>query len=128
MPYRFLSAGWIEAVRTLHGGAPVAAVAPPPVRMNLTVTGMPHGGGDVLAHMHSTGGPLGLGHLEQADVDVTLDHATARAMIVDRDPQVAMAAFMAGRIKLGGDLSGATAVPRRPADPGLTRRIQEITA
>lgn len=122
VPYRFLSGEWIEAVRTLHGAAGA------PVRVNLTVTGVPHGDGDVLAHMRATGGPLDLGHLDEADVTVTLDYPAAKAMIVDRDPRAAMAAFMAGRIKLGGDLAVAATVPRHPVDAQLTRRIRELTA
>jgi putative sterol carrier protein len=48
-------------------------------------------------------------------------------MMVDANPQAAMQAFMAGKIKLTGDMTKAMAMQSGPADPDMTRRIQEIT-
>ena len=49
-------------------------------------------------------------------------------MIVDNNPQAAMQAFMAGKIKLQGDMTKAMAMQSGPVDPDLTKKIQEITA
>jgi putative sterol carrier protein len=48
-------------------------------------------------------------------------------MMVDANPQAAMQAFMAGKIKLQGDMTKAMALQSGPANPELTKRIQEIT-
>ena len=62
------------------------------------------------------------------DVTATLDYDTAKAMMVDANPQAAMQAFMAGKIKLQGDMTKAMAMQTGPVDPELTKKIQEITA
>ena len=130
MPYQFLSDEWIEAARKLREDATAPATAPQPVKMNLTINEVPFGDGSIDAHMDTTSGELelDLGHLEAADVTATLDYETAKAMMVDANPQAAMQAFMAGKIKLQGDMTKAMAMQSGPVDPELTRKIQEITA
>jgi putative sterol carrier protein len=129
VPYQFLSDEWIDAARKLRAEADAPAVAPQPVKMNLTITEVPFGDGSVDAHMDTTSGELQLdtGHLDGADVTATLDYETAKAMMVDSNPQAAMQAFMAGKIKLQGDMTKAMALQSGPADPELTKKIQEIT-
>jgi putative sterol carrier protein len=98
--------------------------------MNLTITEVPFGEGTIDAHMDTTSGELelDLGHLDGPDVSATLDYETAKAMMVDANPQAAMQAFMAGKIKLQGDMTKAMAMQSGPVDPELTKKIQEITA
>ena len=130
MSYQFLSEEWIEAARKLRADAPAPATKPQPVKMNLTITEVPFGDGSVDAHMDTTSGELELdtGHLDGADVTATLDYETAKAMMVDANPQAAMQAFMAGKIKLQGDMTKAMALQSGPVDAELTAKIQEITA
>ena len=130
MSYQFLSEEWIEAARKLRAEAEAPATKPQPVKMNLTITDVPFGEGSVDAHMDTTSGELELdtGHLEAADVTATLDYETAKAMMVDANPQAAMQAFMAGKIKLQGDMTKAMAMQSGPVDAELTKKIQEITA
>ena len=130
MSYQFLSEEWIEAARKLRADAPAPATKPQPVKMNLTITEVPFGDGSVDAHMDTTSGELELdtGHLDGADVPATLDYETAKAMMVDANPQAAMQAFMAGKIKLQGDMTKAMAMQSGPVDAELTAKIQEITA
>ena len=129
MPYQFLSDAWIDAAKKIREEAPAPATTPAPVKMNLTITEVPFGDGSVEAHMDTTSGELDLdlGHLDGPDVSATLDYETAKAMMVDANPQAAMQAFMAGKIKLTGDMTKAMAMQSGPADPELTKRIQEIT-
>jgi putative sterol carrier protein len=130
VPYQFLSDEWIDAARKLREEAAAPARALQPVKMNLTITDVPFGDGSVNAHMDSTSGELVLevGHLDAPDVTATLDYETAKAMMVDSNPQAAMQAFMAGKIKLTGDMTKAMALQSGPTDPELTKKIQEITA
>jgi hypothetical protein len=128
--YRFLSDEWVEAARKVREEAAAPAMAPAPVKMNLVIAEVPFGGGSVDAHMDTTSGEmrLDLGHLDAPDVTATLDYDTARAMMVDANPQAAMQAFMAGKIKLQGDMTKAMAMQNGPVDAELTQKIQEITA
>lgn len=106
--FPFLSDEWITEARRIHEeyrgrGADV----PPDVRMNLIVTDVPFGEGTIDAHADTTSGELDidLGHLDAAEVTLTLDYETARAILVDQDQQVVMQAFMGGRIKVQGDMT-----------------------
>ena len=129
MPYKFLSDEWVEAARKIRGELDSPATAPQPVKMNLVITDVPFGEGAVDAHMDTTSGELELetGHLDAPDVTATLDYETAKAMMVDANPQAAMQAFMAGKIKLQGDMTKAMALQAGPPNPELTKAIQEIT-
>ena len=105
--HEFLSPSWMEAVRTLRSEHPEAGSAiPVALTMNLVVTEVPSGS-DVLAHVDTTAGPLIVeeGHLDNVDLKVTVDFITARALLVEGNPQAAMTAFMAGKIRVDGDLA-----------------------
>ena len=129
MPYKFLSDEWIEAARKLREETD-EATTPHQVKMNLVITDVPFGDGTVEAHMDTTSGTvqLDVGHVDTPDVTATLDYDTARAMMVDNNPQAGMQAFMAGKIKLQGDMTKAMALQTGgPSDPDFTAKIQAIT-
>jgi putative sterol carrier protein len=128
--YQFLSDEWVAAARKIREEADGEAPAGAPVKMNLAITDVPFGDGSVEAHMDTTSGELDLdfGHVDGPDVTVTLDYGTARSIMVDGDPQAAMQAFMAGKIKLQGDMTKALALQQGPADPEMAKKIREITA
>jgi SCP-2 sterol transfer family len=130
VPYQFLSDEWIDAATKIRDEVGSVA-APVPVKRNLVIVEVPFGTGSIEAHMDTTNGglELDLGHLEGADVTATLDYETAKAMMVDDNPQAGMQAFMAGKIKLQGDMAKAMALTSSaPPDAQLTARLQEITA
>jgi putative sterol carrier protein len=129
VPYKFLSDEWVEAARKIREEVGGPATAPQPVKMNLVITDVPFGDGTVEAHMDTTSGVVVLetGHVETPDVTATLDYGTAKAMMVDANPQAAMQAFMAGKIKLQGDMTKAMALQSGPPNPELTKKIQGIT-
>jgi putative sterol carrier protein len=129
VPYKFLSDEWVEAARKIREDTDAPATAPQPVKMNLVITDVPFGDGSVDAHLDTTSGTveLELGHLDPADVTATMDYDTAKAMMVDNNPQAGMQAFMAGKIKLQGDMTKALALQSGPPNPALTAKIQEIT-
>ena len=107
MAHEFLSPEWITAVRELRDLHPEAGSAIPlAVRMNLVVNEGPDG---TLSHAHvdSSSGALIIeeGHLDEPDLRVTVDFLTARALLVDGNPQAAMSAFMAGKIRIEGDMA-----------------------
>jgi hypothetical protein len=129
VPYKFLSDEWVEEARKIREAVDAPTTAPQPVKMNLVITDVPFGEGTVDAHLDTTSGSveLELGHLDPADVTATMDYDTAKAMMVDANPQAGMQAFMAGKIKLQGDMTKALALQSGPPNPDLTAKIQAIT-
>lgn len=126
----FLSDAWFDEVRRLHDAAGRAAPEGADIRMNLMITATPFDG-DLAMHMAATGGQAdwGKGHLDDADVTLTLSYDTARAIFVDGNPQAAIEAFMAGRIIVQGDITKLMAMQAGPgaAASELTKALQEIT-
>ncbi len=135
--YPFLSDEWMAAARAIRQELKSEETVPSPVeviRMNQIVTEVPFGDGVVKSHLDTSSGELDLefGHLEGADVTVTLDYATAKAILVEGNPQVAMQAFMSGKIKVEGDLGKlmvlqAVAAAPDPSAVAIARRIQSMT-
>jgi hypothetical protein len=134
MPFQFLSDEWVEEARVIR--AEYAAVSTPiaqVIRMNLVVTEIPHGPGQIDAHLDTSGGQLDIerGHVEDPDLTVTLDYETAKAMLVEGNTQAAMSAFMAGKVRVDGDMAKLLALqgtsPLGDAAE-LAERIRSITA
>ena len=131
--YAFLSDEWLEAAKKIR--EEYAGQTSPPahaVRMNQIITEVPFGDGDVKAFMDTSEGTmnLDLGELENPDLTVTVDYETAKAIIVDGNPQAGMQAFMAGKIKVQGDMTKMMALQAGGQDPVATQvaeRIKEIT-
>ena len=132
--YPFLSEEWMDEARKIREeyrgkAAPMAHQ----VRMNQIITDVPFGDGTINAHMDSTSGEMEteLGHLENPEVTVTLDYATAKAIFVDGNPQAGMQAFMAGKIKIQGDMTKLMAMQAAGAPDAdaqeLNNKIKEIT-
>ena len=132
--YPFLSDDWMAAARTIReeyrGKTPPAAHT---VRMNLRIGEVPFGDGQVEAHMDSTSGEMEmeLGHLDGPDLTVGVDYATAKAIFVDGNPQAGMQAFMAGKVKVEGDMTKLMAMQATAPDPvqlEIAGKIKEITS
>lgn len=132
--YQFLSDEWVAEARRLreeHAGS--GGGMPHKVRMNLVITEVPFGDGPVSAHMDTTSGQmeLDLGHIDPADLKVTVDYTTAKSILIEGNPQAGMQAFMAGKIKVEGDMSKLMALQTAPPDPGaqqLAQRLKDMTA
>jgi putative sterol carrier protein len=129
--YPFLSDEWMDAAKAIREeykgkGAPVAHV----VKMNQIITDVPFGDGTIDAHMDTTSGEMEMdtGHIEGADVTVTLDYGTAKAIFVDGNPQAGMQAFMSGKIKVQGDMTKLMAMQSGAADPVAEELAQKIAA
>ena len=133
--YVFLTDEWMAAARELRAKyedrLPDVTIA---VKINQVVTDVPFGEGTINAYIDSSDGNLDLelGELDDPDVTLTTDYDTARAMVVDQDPAIIMQAFMAGKIKVQGDMMQLmaiqTAVPSNEASVELAAELQAITA
>jgi len=132
--YEFLSDGWFEAVHALRDEfAAGGATAPVELRANLTITDVPFTSEHVLAHVDTSRGGLVLerGHLDSPDLTVQVDWATAKALLVDGNPQAAMGAFMEGKIRVEGDVARLMSLQSGIADASTqqaAKRIRDLTA
>jgi putative sterol carrier protein len=134
--YPFLSEEWIAAVRKLGDEARAdggGAKIPHAVKMNQVITDVPFGDGTINAHMDTSSGELEMetGHIDGADLTVTLDYDTAKAIFVEGNPQAGMQAFMAGKIKVQGDMTKLMAMQSGAPDESaqeVAKRIADITA
>jgi putative sterol carrier protein len=132
--YKFLSEEWIEEAKRIRsemeGDTPAPAHS---VRMNQVITEVPFGDGEINAHMDTSDGELkmDLGHIEDPDLTVTLDYATAKAILVDGNPQAGMQAFMAGKVKVQGDMTKLMAMQQTGGSDETAAKvaaaIQDIT-
>ena len=134
MPHKFLSDEWMTEAKKIR--EEFAGKGTPPahaVRMNQIITDVPFGDGTINAHLDTSGGDVELdtGHLDNADLTVTLDYETAKAIFVEQNPQAGMQAFMAGKIKVQGDMTKLMAMQQAgPVDPTaqeVSERIKAIT-
>ena len=132
--YDFLSPEWVEAAKKLQEELSDESAAPAAhtVKMNLVITDAPFTDEEIKAHMDSTGGRVqtDLGHLDDPELTVTVDWTTAKAIFVDGNPQAGMQAFMAGKVKVQGDMTKLMAMQQQAPDPNaqkIAQALQDIT-
>ena len=133
---KFLTEEWQTQARAIRDElGPEGGSLNQKVKLNLVVNEVPAdvADGPIDAHLDTTGGDLGLdtGHLDDADLTLSLDYESAKKILVDGDASAGMQAFMAGKIKvLAGDMStlmniqsGFPALRKQP----IGERIATIT-
>ena len=129
MTHPFMSNSWFDAivkVRDEIGEIPVDE-AIKDIVVNLVVTDGPDGDQE----MHMKAGSFDRGLAENAPTKLTIPYEIARSLFVERDQQVAVEAFMAGRITIEGDIGPLMqlrlAREDSPQSRKLKDRIKEIT-
>jgi putative sterol carrier protein len=134
MPYPFLSAEWMDAAKAIREKyADQATNIEVSVRMNQVITDVPFGDGDIHLYLDTSSGSLVMeaGELETPDLTLTTDYDTARKIFVDQDQAAGMQAFMAGKIKVQGDMMKMMAMQTSMPQDDVTRtvagEIQAIT-
>jgi hypothetical protein len=132
--YEFLSPEWIEAAKKIRDEFPPPENPPAhAVKMNQVITDAPFSSEEIHVHMDTSDGEIkmDLGHLETPDLTVTVDWVTAKAIFVDQNPQAGMQAFMAGKVKVQGDMTKLMAMQQGTPDPNaqaIADRIKDVTA
>ena len=135
MSHPFLSEAWMDAARAIREKyqdqvPPITAS----IRMNQVITDVPFGEGTINVFTDTSTGEMvmDLGSLADAEVTVTTDYATARAIFVEQDQAAAMQAFMSGKIKVQGDMmkmmAMQTAMPQTEITQAVAAEIRAITA
>ncbi len=127
----FLSDDWFAIVEKLveeHGPDAPSGQA---VMVNLVITDTPFGDERTM-HMGARDGKghWGIGHMADADVTLTTDYVTAKDVFISGNPQAGMQAFMAGKVKVQGDMTKLM-MAQQGGGPGgnqaLSEAIQGIT-
>ncbi len=126
-PYEFLSDPWLHAARALRdeAGDPASPVV---IAMNLTVTEPPFSADPVVVNLDTSRGVLAFerGAAAAADVTVTIDWLTAKALLVNGDTTAVMAAFMAGKVQIEGDMAKVVSLQTASLDPSSQRVLEGL--
>jgi putative sterol carrier protein len=134
MPNPFLSEEWmadVRAIRERYAGQTPTVTAT--LKINQVVTDVPFGDGKVETYLDTSSGDVVMefGQLDDADVTVTTDYATARVLFVDQDPAAGMQAFLAGKVVVQGDMmklmAMQTAIPNNEATEQIAEEIKAVT-
>jgi hypothetical protein len=133
--YDFLSDEWFVAARSIRDElAPKVTPPSQELRMNLVITGAPFNeGADIKTHVDTSGGQMSMdiGHIEEPEVVITADYDTVKAFFVDQDYSLGMQAYMAGKLKIEGDVTKLMTMQQSatpdPVAATLTERIKAIT-
>lgn len=123
--HEFLSPAWVTAaaaIRSRYADQTTIAIS---VRINLEVTDTPLGDDPVLAYIDTTGGMFvfELGQLDDADTGVLTDYEVAKALVLGAEPAALMQAFMAGRVRINGDMTRLLALQAHLPQGELADRI-----
>jgi hypothetical protein len=126
MPHVFLCPEWIEMAEQIYErhSHHVASRGFPALVVNLVVTGAPFGTGEVEADTTSGDIVIRRGSAAAPDLTFRLDYETARSLMVDQDPQLAIEALILGRIWVEGDLAALSA----KTDLDLTQLLALLTS
>ncbi len=131
MAFTFLTPEWFEALHELREryGDQVPSIEVV-VRMNLVVADAPFEPGFVHAHVETAAGQprVDEGHLEAADLTMSVDYATAKALLVEGKPEMAMQAFLTGRISVEGDATKLMALAGHPIDEVAMQMAEDLRA
>jgi putative sterol carrier protein len=134
MSYPFLSVEWMDAAKAIREKyADQSSAITISIRMNQVITDVPFGDGDVHLYLDTSSGSLVMetGELETPDLTLTTDYDTARKIFVDQDQAAGMQAFMAGKIKVQGDMmkmmAMQTSMPQDEVAKTIAVEIKEIT-
>ena len=135
MSHPFLSEEWMaeaRAIRERYAGQ--TSKVTQSLKINQVVTGVPFGEGTIESYLDTSSGDviMEFGSLEDADVTVTTDYETAKAIFVEQDPAAGMQAFMTGKITVQGDMmklmAMQVAMPTDDASQQIAEEIKAITA
>jgi putative sterol carrier protein len=122
----FLSDGWFDAAAQVIAEHANEGPPAPNLVMNLEVA---DGDKTTEFHMGARDGAtmFGKGHTDGADLTLSTDMETARAVFVDNNPAAGMQAFMSGKVRIQGDMTKLMMAQGQGGNPALNEALQAIT-
>jgi putative sterol carrier protein len=97
------------------------------IRMNQVITDVPFGDGTIKCFLDTSSGDvtMELGELDTPDLTLTTDYETARQVFVEQNQAAGMQAFMAGKIKVQGDMMKMMAMQTSMPQDDVTKTIAD---
>lgn len=135
MALQFLSKEWFDQVMALRAEAEALMGADgipdgvKQVKLNITV---PHASGDKQFSVKD--GDAQVGHIGDAETKLTVEYDVARRLIIEGDVSAGMQAFMAGQIRVEGDMSKLLvlqqhlAAPQTAEQQALRQKVVDFTS
>ncbi|MGH9246868.1 MAG: SCP2 sterol-binding domain-containing protein [Acidimicrobiales bacterium] len=126
MSYTFLSDEWLAEAKKI-GEEAGAGLGTDDLVLNIVVTG----GADGDKEINISKGVAGVGLVDDAPTKLTVPYDVAKQIFVDGNQQAGMQAFMAGQIKIEGDMTKVMALQSAPMTPErieFGKRLKGITA
>ena len=130
----FLSDEWMSAAKAIRlKYADQATKVTSSIRMNQVITDVPFGDGTIKCFLDTSSGDvtMELGELDTPDLTLTTDYETARQVFVEQNQAAGMQAFMAGKIKVQGDMmkmmAMQTSMPQDEVAKKIAAEIKDIT-
>jgi hypothetical protein len=128
MPNPFLSDAWLDEAEKLGEDAPAPTGPAADLILNIKIADAPDGPKE----LNMQAGKFGRGLVDGAPTTVTIPYDVAKAMFIDGNPQAAMQAFMAGQIKVEGDMTKLMAMQSAggptPEQQAFQEKIKAITS
>lgn len=128
MPHKFLSESWFTEIEGLRDEAPPAAGPMADLVLNIVVTGAPDG--DVEVQMNK--GQFERGLAADAPTKITVPYDVAKDIFINGNQAAGMQAFMAGQIKVEGDMTRLMAMQAgggapTPEQAAFQQKLKDIT-
>lgn len=128
MPHKFLSEPWFTEIESLRDEAPPAAGPTADLVLNIVVTGAPDG--DVEVTMNK--GQFERGLAADAPTKISVPYDVAKDIFINGNQAAGMQAFMAGQIKVEGDMTRLMALQAgggsiTPEQAAFQQKLKEIT-
>ena len=135
MSHPFLSEDWMAAAKAIREKyQDQATKVTTSIRMNQVITDGPFGDDPINLYLDTSSGDvvMELGALDTPDLTLTTDYDTARKIFVEQDQAAGMQAFMAGKIKVQGDMmkmmAMQTSMPNDDIAKQIATEIKDITS
>ena len=126
MSHQFLSDEWMAAAAAIRAKyADQATKVTTSIRMNQVITDVPFGEGTVNLYLDTSSGDVVMesGALDTPDLTMTTDWDTARKIFVEQDQAAGMQAFMAGKVKVQGDMMKMMAMQTSMLQDDIAKQI-----
>lgn len=119
---QFLSQSWFDIVNTLNEQASTLNL--PPALANLVMNATVEQDKPVLLHLKD--GKIHQGHAKGATASVIIDNNTLSDILTTGDINIAIEAFMMGKIRIDGDMSAVMSLQSTKPSPEQKTLFKEI--
>ena len=124
---QFLSQTWFDTLKQLNDDAGELNLPPTLANLIINITIKQE---NTPVELHLKAGKLSIHHTDNAISTIAIDKETVSKLILENDPDVAIEAFMTGKIRIDGDMAQVMALQSaKPSQEqkALYKKIKEMT-